>query len=205
MTIAVLATAACDGSGLASHGDAAATMPDVPIGEPRLCADTAEPLQFPAVVTSETPRSRCVPADGSFPAECVRPTGVTWVEPHYEGAFATVPLPAGAYFEDPVAGCLWFVVWPEWGGRFRIETAALGCTVSLVVPDILVETGCGRTSYSGRGCTTIGMFHETCDSSARGMAASGGAFAHVDGIAGTLTTTGWASTTGSSPHSCACE
>jgi hypothetical protein len=140
---------------------------------------------------------------GGFPSNCVRPPGVNWIEADYQNTF-TVALPAGVYWEDPVAGCLWAVVWPGVDGHATLETAALGCTTSIRVPHTYVPGGCGYSYSDVEGCERIGIAAAVCFSSGRGAEASGGMTFNIDAVKGTLSSGGLGFDTSYSPAACGC-
>jgi hypothetical protein len=134
---------------------------------------------------------------------CVRSTGVNWIEADYQSTF-TVALPGGVYWDDPVAGCVWVVVWPGIEGHATVETATVGCTTSLVVSDRFVPGGCGHSYRDVAGCERVSVQAEVCSSDGRGVYASGGVTFAIDAVKGTLTSGGLGFDTSSSPAACGC-
>lgn len=206
--LVLAAVAACNGSPDVSLDVAPDAAPVAPDAMPQPDALGFDPPVFtcrgtPLQGMLSMPATACA-GDGGFPAACARPAGVTWIETDGEHS-VTAPLPAGLYREDPIAGCMWIVVWPAPHHGFTVETAALGCAMALHVPAEFAQDGCGHAHLTGSGCAQIGFGVEVCSSSGRGYWASGGTGLAIDGVAGTLTTNGFGFDTSSSPADCRCQ
>jgi hypothetical protein len=168
------------------------------------CSETATSIDDAECVTRgncaiDMPTSALACNDEGYTTACVRPAGVTWIES--SSSQQTVPLPAGIYYEDAVAGCMWAVVWPAATG-FRVETAALGTAVTLFVPASYASDDCGHASYEATSNETVALRADWCSSIGRGYYASGGVAFEVDTAAGVVKTWGLLSDVSSSPATC---